>query len=155
MKLYRITQKEYLSTAWSGYGAQQYGGRWNSPGYRLVYTASSISLAVLEVLVHLRHSDRLSDFSVLESEAPDSQLLQLPAEHLPTDWQVQPSPDSAQQLGDDWAESEASLGLIVPSVIVPQQVNVLLNTDHPEMQQVIDSAVEVDFTFDPRLHGSN
>ena len=130
-------------------GAELYGGRWNSPGRRAVYCATSISLAILEVLVHLRDERALEDFVVLEIQVPDDSLMRLYP--LPEHWRAEPLTSASQQAGDAWLDSQSSLGLVVPSVIVPLEYNVLLNPRHAGFADCLGSVSQVDLTLDSRL----
>lgn len=149
MKLYRICRRRHLDSCWSGLGAELYGGRWNSVGRRAVYCATSISLAILEVLVHLKDEQALEDFVVLEIQVPDDSLMRLFP--LPEQWNAEPLTPTSQQAGDAWRDSLGSLGLVVPSVIVPLEYNVLLNPRHSGFAHCQASAREVELRLDPRL----
>lgn len=117
----------------------------------MVYTASSISLALLEIIIHLNKEDKLAYYTLLELDVPDELVLALQPDDLPADWQDYPPPDSTQQLGNNWVDSNESLGLLVPSTIVPQEQNMLLNVHHPSFARVTAGATKVDFDFDHRL----
>jgi len=149
MRLYRIAKRKYLSSCWSGLGAEIYGGRWNTPGRRAIYCGTSISLAILEVLVHIKDEEALAEFAVLEIEVPQDGLMQLSP--LPTGWNAEPVTTASQAAGDAWLDSMSSLGLAVPSVVVPQERNVILNPGHLTFQKCLDSVSEVELRLDPRL----
>jgi RES domain-containing protein len=149
VKLYRICRRRHLDSCWSGLGAELYGGRWNSVGRRAVYCATSISLAILEVLVHLKDEQALEDFVVLEIQVPDDSLMRLFP--LPEQWNAEPLTPTSQQAGDAWLDSLGSLGLVVPSVIVPPEYNVLLNPRHSGFAHCQATAREVELRLDPRL----
>jgi RES domain-containing protein len=134
-----------VHSALDGEGARLWGGRWNSAGRSMVYAAASPSLAVLEVLVHLDLPAELlpDDLRLLTIEIPDDVKTQI----------LDPSPtedDDCRVAGDAFLEGGKALALLVRSVIVPQERNVLLNVRHPDMARVRvqDSAA---FQFDPRL----
>ncbi len=151
MRAVRITKRKHAQTAWSGYGAQQFGGRWNSVGYKAVYCASSASLAVLEVLVHLAQPDLLEHYLLLEVDVPDEAVAMLDPDDLPADWADSPAPASTQRIGDEWLLGGETLGLLVPSVVVPSEQNLLLNPAHPAFAAVLNTARETPYRFDPRL----
>tara|TARA_R110002095_G_scaffold216280_1_gene212808 strand:+ start:422 stop:883 length:462 start_codon:yes stop_codon:yes gene_type:complete len=151
MKLYRITKAKYASTAWTGAGASAVGGRWNSAGHKAVYVAESIALAQLEILVHVESAALLSKYVCYEIEVPETLIRRLDASALPTNWQEDPAPDETQEIGDQWLEGGDALALLVPSTIVPQEINAILNPQHPDYDDLIASAVEIPFVFDPRL----
>jgi len=133
-RLWRITRKVDVDTAFTGGGASIFGGRWNGKGTRLVYTSASIALATLETLVHVDVKNPLDLYVLIPIEIPSEDILDLDPSFLPLDWKE--SFIRTRELGDAWAESLASLGLRVPSVIVPE-CNVLLNPLHPRFDEAI------------------
>ncbi|WP_108650885.1 RES family NAD+ phosphorylase [Dongshaea marina] len=154
MKGYRIVKSEYLSSAWSGYGAELYGGRWNSKGHKAVYCATSISLAMLEILVHINSEALLNDYVLLEIELTEDDVMGLHSSDLPTSWNAEPATEETQELGDEWLQSQLSVALLVPSVVVPQEMNLLLNPLHPEFTGIIQKAARLPVLFDRRLKGN-
>lgn len=151
MKLFRIVQTRYLATAWSGAGAQLYGGRWNPPGKSVVYLTGSISQAILEILVHVQNSMLMRSYTLLSIEVPEALLDTLDMTELAADWRSPSPPDSTQRLGEDWLAEGEYVGLKVPSVIVPTEYNVLLNPLHPAFAQLLSSVEREPMLFDPRL----
>jgi RES domain-containing protein len=147
---WRIVKSRYASTAFDGEGARLYGGRWNSPGTRMVYTSSTISLAVLEVLVHLQEASLLSSYSLISADFDDALVERLERSRLPDGWRTYPAPSDLQRIGDDWVRSQRSVALEVPSVIVVRESNYLLNPAHPDFSSVVIGEPEP-FTFDVRL----
>lgn len=118
----------------------------------MVYAADAPATALLETLVHVDRAALLNMSFVLFriSFDPDAALLQLPDEERPDDWDDWPWPASAQRIGTMWHEAEASLVLEVPSAVLPQQRNFLLNMQHPDIDQL---SIEgpTDFQVDARL----
>lgn len=151
MKLFRIVQTRHLATAWSGAGAQLYGGRWNPPGRPVVYVTTSISLAILEILVHLQNSMLMRSYTLLSIEMPEDLLDTLEVSELASDWRSASPPDSTQRQGDEWLAEGDYVGLKVPSVIVPSEYNVLLNPLHPAFVDLLSSVQREPMIFDPRL----
>lgn len=150
MRAYRLVKANLAARTLDGEGARRYGGRWNSPGRSLVYAASSLSLAALELLVHLREPALLRRAYVfLVLECPDELVRRLEPGLLPPDWQ-RPEHPAPKALGDRWLESAASLALDAPSAVVPQERNILFNPFHPDWPRLTASA-PVPFSFDPRL----
>lgn len=136
---YRIVAPRWAGTAFSGEGAQKYGGRWNSPGRRAVYLAGSRALAALEMLVHLTTpGSRAKPYVLIEAW--------LPADAI----EAAPSGPDSQRIGDEWLARDGSLALRVPSVLIPAEPNYLLNPAHPRFAEVAIRA-PADFRFDPRL----
>ena len=151
MKFYRITKVKYASTAWTGAGANAAGGRWNSIGHKAVYVAQSIALTQLEMLVHLQSSTLLSHYCCFEIDIPEPLIIQLDSTALPENWQEDPAPDETQEIGDQWLDETTTLALLVPSTIVPQEYNALLNPLHPDYDDITEQAIELPFALDPRL----
>lgn len=125
----------------SGQGAALYGGRWNSPGTPLVYLAANAALALLEVRVHLDlPPDLLPDDYVLLAVGLDG----LRSERLET------LPEQPRAFGDRWLAEGRTALLDVPSALVPESRNLLLNPRHPEAAQA-RILHQRRFAFDPRL----
>lgn len=147
---WRILKSARAATAFNGEGARLYGGRWNSPGRAVVYTAQSESLAALELLVHLQASHLLMSYSSIPA-AFDNKLVEVvdPAA-LPSNWRGYPAPLTLQQIGDQWVAEARSMVLQVPSAIVPSELNFIFNPSHPDFAQV-SIGRPTSFRFDPRL----
>lgn len=151
MWVYRLVKARYAATALDGSGAKAHGGRWNSKGVAMVYASDTIALAALELLVHLHHGQILNQYLLFSLELADESTMSLNERALPSDWRRDPPPSSTAAIGDNWAASLQSPALAVPSTIVPQQRNVLLNPAHAEFNAVIATASSESFDFDPRL----
>jgi RES domain-containing protein len=147
--VWRIVKRKYEATAFDGEGASKYGGRWNSPGKRVVYTAGSKSLALLELLVYL-DSSVLSSYVVIPVTFSDALLSDVDILSLPPDWKGHPSPVELRQIGDRWLDYFGSVVLRVPSAIVPDESNYLFNPDHPDFSSV-EIGEPVPFEIDLRL----
>ncbi len=152
LSCWRIVQRRFSSDAFTGEGARLYGGRWNSAGHAAVYAAGSRALAVLEMLVHLDGPQLLESYLMYEAEFAEALVTELPVGDLPSDWREDPAPGSTQKLGDGWIESGASAVLRVPSVLIPEESNYLLNPRHAEFGKIRISG-PVRFGFDGRLRG--
>jgi RES domain-containing protein len=146
---WRIVRAQYFQSAFTGEGAARYGGRWNSRGRPVVYTSWSKSLAALEILVHLNPPLPFKYLAV-KIEFEEKLLSRLASAALPSDWRLEPPPPSTKQVGDAWLRTRESAILAVPSVIIPDESNYLLNPGHPEFHQVSFAQPEP-FVFDPRL----
>jgi RES domain-containing protein len=147
---WRIVQAHVADRAFSGEGARRYGGRWNSKGHAVVYTASSISLSILEVLVHIPIYDILEEYVYIPVEFNQKFVLSLKPDELPDNWNKDPSPQAIKQIGDSWVESQKSVILEVPSAIVPSEKNFLINPAHSDFSKLkIGEPVKLE--FDPRL----
>ena len=140
MLVYRIEREKYLSSSLSGIGASMTKGfRWNSLNTRLVYTAESRALATLEVAVHLDLSEDLpTDRHCVEIEIPyDLLILEVKADDLPSGWDAKPPILITQIIGDDFVEQGEAAVLRVPSSIIPQESNYLINPNHPDARRII------------------
>jgi len=149
---YRICKTKYAPTWFDGEGAFLFGGRWNSRGVRILYTAGSLSLAALEMLVHLNNEEILLSYSFAAVEFDESLIL--PVEKfraLPKNWSASPPPLEIQRIGDDWARGQASVVLKVPTSVLPVEFNYLINVEHPEFSKIKLSKTQ-SFTFDERLY---
>jgi RES domain-containing protein len=149
MILYRITRCTYAGDL-SGTGARLYGGRWNSIGKAATYLASSRSLAMLEVLVHLQPLMVPDDFCLVEVEVPDKHIQTITTDILPKDWKDVSAPQILARIGDGFLREQEYFMLKVPSAIVPAEYNYLLNPLHPDMKKVKIIKTEP-FDFDSRL----
>ncbi|MCV9877420.1 RES family NAD+ phosphorylase [Brenneria izbisi] len=151
MIFYRLIKTAYASDAWTGYGAKQYGGRWNHKGYSAVYVATSISLAVLEVLVHVSKDAILEQYSLFSIEIPDDEVTYLAPDFLPDNWRQDPAPVSTMDVGTGWLQSAEGMALVVPSSIIPRESNAILNPEHPAFKNHFGTVEEIPFLFDRRL----
>lgn len=151
MRVWRLCQERFAPAAFSGEGSRLYGGRWHQAGLPVIYTASSLSLAALEVLVHFDHDLIPAAFTAFAVEIPNTVRLQrLAPRKLPADWRVLPATEATRDIGARWFRAQKSVALIVPSALIPQEDNILLNPRHPDFAKV-RMAPGVPFTFDPRL----
>ncbi len=133
MIVFRIEREKYLDTSLQGVGAlMSEGYRWNSFNTKLVYTAESRALAILEVSVHLDLNEDLpNDRFYVEIYIPDDiQILEVNLEDLPEDWDAKPPSITTQIIGDDFVNYNEAAVLKVPSSIVPQEYNYLINPLH-------------------------
>ncbi|MCC5932725.1 MAG: RES family NAD+ phosphorylase [Candidatus Cyclonatronum sp.] len=147
MLVYRITLAK-----WAGVlTASGQPARWNSRGTFVLYTASSRALACLENVVHLSGERTGLRYKITEIEIPDScsKHIILPAA-LPKGWHKPGNYHLCQPFGDDWAAAAKSLVLVVPSAIIQDEQNILINTAHPQLPLVSVTDIR-DFTFDERL----
>lgn len=150
IRAWRITKAKHADTAFSGIGAKDYGGRWNNPGTAIVYTADSISLAMLEMLVHLQTHDLIRRYVIFEVSFEDTLMKTITAAKLPKTWRRSPPSAKVRQVGDDWVAGGESAVLQLPSAIVPSEWNYLLNPEHPDFAKITTGAKRPT-KFDPRL----
>jgi len=150
LTVWRIANHRHLKTAFTGEGARLYGGRWNSPGTPMIYMAQSQSLAILEMLVHLDSPELLKKYVLFGVEIDATLVTQVDRSSLPKNWKADPVPAAVQMVGSNWAASLGSLALSVPSALVPDEFNLLLNplqSDFPKLK----IRKPVAFQFDPRF----
>lgn len=144
---FRLSSGRFKSN--TGTGAARYGGRWNPKGVEAIYTAATISLAALEVLVHFAVLPR--DFVLTETIIPSNVAIEhIAPGDLPEGWQ-RPAPSSAtQEIGRRWAVGLKTAAVCVPSTIIPRERIYVINPAHPDFEK-IRFLSPVPFQFDPRL----
>ena len=153
MKVYRIERGKYLDSTLSGIGASKSQGfRWNSLDTFLVYTSESRALASLEVTAHLDLTEDLpSDRFIVEIEIPEETIIQeVNVEDLPKNWTNIPPTTSTQYIGDDFVKDGVAAVLRVPSCIIPEESNYLINPTHPDSKNISVKRTRP-FKFDSRL----
>jgi RES domain-containing protein len=144
LTVWRIVHEAYLESAFSGIGAELYGGRFNSPGNRVVYASGSLSLAVLEMLVQANARHRLHQHWCIPASIPMESMQRADASTLPPGWDAIPYGRASQEYGDRWITQGSSIALAIPSVVVPQEWNYLLHPLHADFQQVtIGEAIRI------------
>jgi RES domain-containing protein len=150
-RVYRILREAYSKNPLDGEGAFRFGGRWSSPGTRLVYTSEHLSLAMVEYFVHLNPDDPPDDLVVAAAEIPDSvSRVSIPARRLPAGWQQTPSPPGLSSFGDAFVQERRAAVLIVPSALTPHERNLLINPHHQDFKRIRLLPV-APFRYDPRF----
>jgi RES domain-containing protein len=150
--LVRLCGPEYANTPeemLNGEGSFLHGGRWNSPGHRVVYLSESLSLAAFEILVHARSKQLLNPYRYIEVEVPEELIMVLDDDALPDDWD-EPFNYALQEIGDEWVRSGQSLGLSLPSAVMPGERNVIILPEHPDFHRVVTSPIKP-FSYDQRI----
>jgi RES domain-containing protein len=147
---WRIVLASEAAKAFSGEGSRRYGGRWNSPGVRVIYVSEHQSTAALELFVHNKPFSPDESYKAFHLEWPDNLTETLSMKNLFANWRVTPPTRSTTDIGDRWAQERRSAVLAVPSVVSPADTNFLLNPEHRDFHR-IRIAPPVDFSFDPRL----
>ncbi len=150
MKAWRILRAAYAAEPLSGIGAARLGSRWNSVGVEMVYAATSRPLAVLEMLVHLTKEHLPLEAVLVPLEIPDESIDGLP--EVPEGWNRYPYQPASQSIGDEWVRRSSSLAMLVPSVILPAERNILINPRHTQFNQIRVGEHEP-HAFDRRLFG--
>jgi RES domain-containing protein len=151
MLIWRICKRRHVASVFSGIGAERHGGRWNHKGDRMVYTSSSLSLASLELFVHLEPGYVPHDLWSMVASVPDAvSFEELTMADLPGNWRDYPTPIALQDVGSKWLREKRSLLLIVPSAVNPEEKNVLVNPHHGQAVMISEKAPKP-FHFDPRM----
>ena len=140
MKIYRLHRLARAAANYSG--AMEAGGRWNPIGIPMLYAAQHLSLACVEILVHLDKSELPRDYAWSWTELPVAPSL-LRVEDLN-------HVSACQAAGHAWIRTAGQLAVHVPSVIIPQELNILLNPTHSGYATLVWSD-PLPFRFDPRL----
>ncbi|RVU01926.1 RES domain-containing protein [Mucilaginibacter limnophilus] len=150
MIIYRLSTANYI-TDLSGKGAEIAGGRWNTKGIPVLYTASSRALAVIEVAVHVPLGIIPTNYAMASIQLPDdASIHEIAIDALPPTWTKNPFIKETQQLGDSFIKAGKFLALKVPSASVAGDYNILLNPRHKDFREVQIVKTEA-FEFDLRL----
>ncbi|HTI10864.1 MAG TPA: RES family NAD+ phosphorylase [Puia sp.] len=149
MIVYRVGKTRY-ATDLTGEGARLNGGRWNHKLTACIYTSESRALAVLEYTVNINIEEIPRTLSITTFEIPDTDIQKLSIAKLPGNWKDFPAPFSTKAFGDLLLEAAVSPVIRVPSSIIPEEFNYLLNPAHPASRDF--KIVEVkDFVYDVRI----
>jgi RES domain-containing protein len=148
---WRIAKARYQDDAFSGNGGLHSAGRWHLKGQSVVYTASSLALAALEVFVHLNRAQAGIRWVMFEIGIPDGGAVEVQARaRLPRAWRSEPPTASTMRIGTAWLRAGGSPALRVPSAIIPAESNLLLNPLHPDFHKLRLGRARP-FEFDARL----
>lgn len=147
---WRLVKKKYEGAVLSGEGASRHPGRWNSFGVPMAYVCSTPSLAVLEARVNAGPEGESLRYLLCRIEIPTNLVTEIGKNDLPFDWNSLPPSSSTREIGTRWALSGRSAVLRVPSVLVPEEFNLLLNPLHPEFKKIRNTNKQ-DYSLDPRL----
>lgn len=152
MIIYRLTKGDHINDL-SGTGSKLYGGRWNSTGQFAIYTTENISLAILEILVHIKKYNQPFDYHLITINIPDNiKPVLINTEKLKKDWKDDPA--YSQFIGDEFLKAKQYLILKVPSAIVEQENNFILNPAHSDATKIKIISTRL-FEFDKRLYLTN
>lgn len=145
---YRVTQRQHVATAFSGFGASVGGGRWNNKGAAVVYVAESMALAALELRVHVGSSGVLNAYTLIPCTFDAAMVTQFDTGTLPHGWTRASS--VTRRIGTDWLAAGTTAVLRVPTAVVPLGFNYLINPNHADFKRVT-LGIPVPFQFDRRL----
>ncbi len=139
-RAWRIVKKNHVGRAFDGGGARRMGGRWNSQGVAMVYASATISLALLETLVHADQEDLAAGrYVAIPVDIPAIvRVRQIDRSTLPKDWRRwDPAPPELRKIGDEWIRGGRQAVLVVPSAVLPQEKNYLINPAHKDVKRLI------------------
>ena len=155
LRVWRLTTARFAHSAFSGDGARRYGGRWNPKGRAVVYTAGSLSLAMLEMLV--QDQPLRARYVAIPADIPaEVCILAIAADDLPAGWREPAGREALRQIGTDWLARQDGAVLAVPSAVIPIETNYLLNPLHADFGRIdigAPEALETDLRLPRR--GSN
>ena len=141
MRIFRLHRRQRVASDYSG--SLLFGGRWNPAGTPMLYASTALSLACLELLVHLSAEQIPLDYVYTAAEIPmDPELHDFRGSLRDA--------EATRRYGHAWSRAQSSLAIYVPSVIIPVEYNVLLNPLHATFQNTMWDAPQK-FEFDPRL----
>ena len=143
----------YAAEDLAGKGARITGGRWNSKGMAVLYASSTIALTVLETVVHLSSGGLPLNRQLVRIDIPDglwARREEVDQETAIPGWNALPAGTASLGFGDGWLRAQRSAVLVVPSVIVPEERNILVNPAHPDAKDITARKVRK-WTYDPRL----
>jgi RES domain-containing protein len=150
MHAFRLARQPYANSL-SGRGAALKGGRWNSAGIEMIYTAQNRALAMAEVAVHFTLATLPEDYMMVTVDIPDHLSEQeVPVSSLPANWNVFPPLLTTQAIGDRFIQENKYTSLVVPSAVVKGEFNWLLNPNHAGFKEIRILSVEP-FPFDQRI----
>ncbi len=148
MIVYRVGKTKHANDL-SGEGAKINGGRWNHKNFPCVYTSESRALSLLEYTVNVNIEEIPRALSITTIEIPDSQILMLNEALLPGDWKKVPAPSSTKDFGTRLLNTSEKAVIKIPSSILEEEFNYLLNPQHKQIQFKI---LEVrDLVYDVRI----
>ncbi len=136
---WRLIKKKHLPDALSGEGARLGGGRWNHTGIPVVYASATLSLAVLELFIHFTRRDIAISKCLLAIPVliPDTiTTIVVNVQDLAPGWNSSPPPDFTRDIGTEWVRSAASAVLRVPSAIIPEEHNFVINVKHSDFVNI-------------------
>jgi RES domain-containing protein len=150
MEVFRISSARYANKALSISGKS---ARWNKDNQSVLYTGSSRSLSTLEMVVHKNSIQTTIPYKVMIINIEDNEHLfkRIHIKDLPKNWREYQAYPDLQDIGSNWYDSKDSLILQVPSAIIPQEFNYIINTQHPQFNKTVHYVTSEDYFWDDRL----
>jgi RES domain-containing protein len=150
MELFRIVRKKYAEDL-SGEGAKLYGGRWNEIGSPCIYTSNNASLCLCEYLVNLPTYLLPSDLQLIQYSIEDNLIQYVEKYQLPEGWNSIPVSNASQKFGSELLKNEGTFAFTVPSVIVPFELNIILNPRSTDFERKVKVIAVEAFKLDNRF----
>jgi RES domain-containing protein len=150
MRAFRFSPKVQPATAFSGEGARLAGGRWNHKGERIVYCSESRALAAMEYFVNVDFSVATLELVFVAVDVPADLITAVDIETLPAGWRSYPAPDALKDIGAAWVRKGKTAALLVPSAVIPEEHNLLLNPEHAAFSRIKIGKAQK-FSFAARL----
>ena len=147
MEVFRISKKKYSRKI----HASGQANRWNKFGQNVVYCGSSRSLSVLEMVVHRASIFPKKEYEIMVIEIDANSISELNIQELPNNWRQLDAYSKLQEIGSGWYENCRSLILKVPSVLIPEESNYIINTEHPDFKEKLFLKKNEKFVWDGRL----
>ncbi|MDQ3457774.1 MAG: RES family NAD+ phosphorylase [Deinococcota bacterium] len=145
---WRLTRDLYHDQAMTGSGGLFAPGRWHTQGKRIIYSSSSLALATLELFVNLQNKNQLARYVKTRILIPEPLVTALADEGLET-FVRDPEGFDSRAYGDLWLEGQRSCVLAVPSRVVMEETNYLINPLHPAFAEI--TATTEPYRVDERL----
>ncbi len=150
MRIFRIAKTEFIDDL-SGEGARLYGGRWNRVGDPMLYFSENLSLSLLEIIVHIEFAQIPLDYSFIEVDIPDMAIKKVQSiDFIKSDLSSEASITQFQMFGSEWLKKRAELAMMVPSTVLQQENNILVNPNHLDFGRLKIIRKEK-LQLDPRL----
>ena len=149
MELFKISSEEYSKELISSGKSN----RWNKSGENVLYTGGSRSLSTLELIVHRNSVRPEINYVVLTISVPDSEKMikTVKTNHLPENWRKLEAYSKLQEIGSEWIQSKETLLLKVPSAVIPQEHNYIINTGHSDFKRKVKLVRTEEYFWDERL----
>lgn len=149
--IYRITHQKYADDPYSGKGGLHAAGRWHHRGQLVVYASESLALATLEQIGRVGALERLKEMVYVPADLDEDAIAEPPLDDLPDGWDHRPPKAASRNYGDRWLKRQASVALCVPSVILPEGNNYVLNPAHSSFETAIRIHEPHALRLDPRI----
>jgi RES domain-containing protein len=151
VRIFRVVHRNYVSDPFSGKGGLVASSRWASAGQLVSYAAESLALATLEKLAGAGQMSRLTELVYVVAALGEEAVHAPPTDALPTGWDRRPPGGASRAFGDRWLRNRTSVALRVPSVVVPDGWNYVINPAHPAFVDHLSHEEPTPLELDPRI----